>query len=223
MPDIHETARHGIGGWHNVRHHPIYTPRLLSSRLALVTRGWPVVSNQPGKMPMNSGLRLARSEFAKGRWATEPSLDTPPLHPSELDQISNMRTLLSKRASLAIARFLIVFCIGVGTTLAWQSYGDAARQMIASSSSRLGWLAPPAGPVAQAALAASAGASFDLNQLKAMSRDLAVMRQSVDKLTAEIAKLQVTKQGTLDRASVPPPATVGTAGRKPVPPAPQAR
>jgi hypothetical protein len=33
--------------------------------------------------------------------------------------------------------------IGVGTTLGWQSYGHAAREIIANSSPKLGWLAPP--------------------------------------------------------------------------------
>jgi hypothetical protein len=41
-------------------------------------------------------------------------------------------------------RLLIAFCIGIVATLAWQSYGGAAREMIANSSPRLSWLAPSA-------------------------------------------------------------------------------
>jgi len=170
---------------------------------------------------MNSGLSLARSKFAEGRWATDLSADMPPPHPSELNRVLRTRSSLRKLASLAITRVLIAFCIGVAVTLAWQSYGDAGREMIAKSSPHLAWLAPQ-----QTTSAASAGASPDLNQLKAMTRDLAAVRQSVDKLAAEITKLQVTKQGTPDRASAPPPAAVGAPGRKPVPLAtqtPQAR
>jgi hypothetical protein len=37
------------------------------------------------------------------------------------------RPSLGRRASRSLARMLIVFCIGVSTTLAWQSYGEAAR------------------------------------------------------------------------------------------------
>jgi hypothetical protein len=172
---------------------------------------------------MNSGLSLARSKFAESRWATDLSADMPPPHPSELNQVPSVKSSLRKLASLAITRVLTAFCIGVGATLAWQSYGDAGREMIARSSPKLAWLAPQA---AQTTSAASAGASPDLNQLKAMSRDLAAVRQSVDKLAAEITKLQATKQGTPDRTSAPPPAAVGAPGRKPVPPAaqtPQAR
>jgi hypothetical protein len=39
-------------------------------------------------------------------------------------------------------RLLIAFCIGIDATLAWQSYGGAAREMIANSSPRLSWWTP---------------------------------------------------------------------------------
>jgi hypothetical protein len=39
------------------------------------------------------------------------------------------------------ARLLIAFCTGVAGTLLWQSYGDAAREIITNSYARLGWLA----------------------------------------------------------------------------------
>ena len=41
-------------------------------------------------------------------------------------------------------RFLIAACVGVVATLAWQSYGDTARQIIANSHPQLSWLAPEA-------------------------------------------------------------------------------
>jgi hypothetical protein len=41
-------------------------------------------------------------------------------------------------------RFLITFCIGVAAAPAWQSYGDAAREIIANSYPQLSWLAPQA-------------------------------------------------------------------------------
>jgi hypothetical protein len=61
------------------------------------------------------------------------------------------RPSLGKRASRGLARFLIIFCTGVAATLAWQSYGDAAREMIANSYPQLSWLAPQAAPLAQTA------------------------------------------------------------------------
>jgi hypothetical protein len=79
--------------------------------------------------------------------------------------------------------FLMIFYIGVFATLAWQSYGGAAREAIANWSPRLAWLAPPA---------ASAGGSPD--QIVAITRDLAVVRQSVDELAANVSKLQMLQQ-----------------------------
>src|SRR5262249_19852283 len=61
------------------------------------------------------------------------------------------RPSLGKRASRSLTRFLIIFCFGVAATLAWQSYGDAAREMIANSYPQLSWLAPQAAPLAQTA------------------------------------------------------------------------
>jgi hypothetical protein len=95
--------------------------------------------------PARFKLDLALSEFSKARWATEPSVDAP-LQPTDLDLVASTPSSLGKQASFAIARFLIAFCIGVAATLAWQSYGDAVRKMIANSSPQLGSLAPQAAP-----------------------------------------------------------------------------
>ncbi len=181
-------------------------------------------------MPTSSRPRVALSEFSEGRWPAEPPID-PPLHPTELDLIQSMRSSRVKRALLAFAGFLIAFGIGIAATLAWQSRGNAVRGMIANLSPRLAWLAPPAAAVADAAPTASASASPD--QLAAISRSLAAVRQSVDKLTADITKLQVIKPDTVSpdirvsRTSPPPPPqpAVGAPGRKPAPPsqAPQVR
>jgi hypothetical protein len=48
-------------------------------------------------------------------------------------------------------RILVTFCVGVAATLAWHSYGDAARQIIAKSHPQLGWLAPRAASIAPGA------------------------------------------------------------------------
>jgi hypothetical protein len=47
------------------------------------------------------------------------------------------------------------------------------------------------------------------------------VRQSVDRLAADVAKLQAPKQDTpspVGRTPAPPPPAVGTPARKPVPP-----
>jgi hypothetical protein len=83
--------------------------------------------------------------------------------------------------------FLITFCSGIAATLAWQSYGDSARQIVAKSYPQLGWLAPRPAPIGQnapnmIALAAQATPSPDQQRLNAISLDLDAMRQNVDRI-----------------------------------------
>ena len=144
--------------------------------------------------------------------------------------------------------FLITLCIGVAATLGWQSYGDEARELIASSYPQLGWLAPNAQNAAETvALAAPHAASPDQQQLDAISQDLDAMRQSVDKIatsqeqitrgvdrivagqeqmTREITKLQEIEQYVLYKHSESPPPPVPAPARSrpprpsPAPPTP---
>jgi hypothetical protein len=168
-----------------------------------------------------------QAEVSEDRWPTEP------LRPVDLDT----RPSLGKRTSRTLTRFLITFCIGVAATLAWQSYGDAARQMIANSYPQLGWLAPQAAPLAQTAPnmiapAAPTALSPELLQLKAMAANLAAVRQSVDQLTAgqqqmagDIANLLAADQDILHKISAPPqiPAPPQISASPPRPTAPPAR
>jgi hypothetical protein len=153
------------------------------------------------------------------------------------------RPSLVTRAARRVTRILIVFCIGVATTLAWQSYGDVARAMIANSSPQLGWLAPVEHTAPDmAARAAPAAPSADVQQLKEqlkeMSLGLDAVRQSVDQvavqvvagqrqMAGDIAKLQAEISPPQQRASAAPagapPAAAPPAAapaRKPVPPTP---
>ena len=136
---------------------------------------------------------------------------------------------------------LVTFCSGIAATLAWQSYGDAAREMIANSYPQLGWLAPQPPPTAQnapdvIALAAPAAPSPDQQQLNAMSLD--AVRQSIDRIAAsqeqiarsvdrltagqeqmtrEITKLQAVEQYVLYKNSEHSPRPALAPARNPVP------
>lgn len=44
-----------------------------------------------------------------------------------------------RRSSGGFARYLLAMCIGVAATLAWLSYGEAAKQMITTKAPELGW------------------------------------------------------------------------------------
>ena len=157
---------------------------------------------------MPTTVSSTASEFSADL-STRPSLDSMIKRPS-----------LGKRASRSLARLLIIFCTGVAATLAWQSYGDAAREMIANSSPELSWLAPRAASFAQTA---SAIPSLEQQQLKEMSLAFATVRQSVDQLVASqqqmadgIAKLAADQQQLLLKISAPPPRPAAAPARKPV-------
>ena len=156
---------------------------------------------------MASTLPCVRTDAPLARWSDEPltldlgQRDATPSPPSP-----------DERSSRALLHFLITICIGVAGTLAWQSYGDVARQMIAK-------LASQVAPLMQAAAnqvtpAEPATPSDDLQQLRAMSPDLAAVRQSVDQLAAQlqqmagnVAAMQAAQQAILRRVSTlsPPP------------------
>ena len=79
------------------------------------------------------------------------------------DRLVAIENQTKRRGSHGFARFLLAICIGVAGSLAWQSYGEAtkqiiatrapelgwspeAKQMLASWVQELGWTKPPAGP-----------------------------------------------------------------------------
>jgi hypothetical protein len=141
--------------------------------------------------------------------------------------LKRKRPSLGKRAARWLARFLIMFFIGVAATLAWQSYGDAAKEMIANSYPQLSWLAPQAAAPDMVASAAPATSSPDLQQLKEMSLGLAAVRQSVDHLAAQLAAGQQQMAGDIAKLqaeiAAPQPRPAAPPVRKPQSlPSPQA-
>jgi hypothetical protein len=44
-----------------------------------------------------------------------------------------------RRGSRAFVRYLVAICVGVAATLAWQSYGETAKQIVATRAPELGW------------------------------------------------------------------------------------
>ena len=117
----------------------------------------------------------------------------------------------------AVTRFVMAVLIGVGATLGWQTYGDAATEMLATQVPTLAYVLsvlPTKQPVAAAVAAAHAP------QAEPLAADLDAMRQSVDQLVARqdqmvqrIAALQAVEEDIRQRISMMP---------QPAAPAPQA-
>jgi hypothetical protein len=118
------------------------------------------------------------SEFSRNRPAAEPS-NKRRLSTTVRNLITKVRSWLGKLVSIALVRVLMIFVIGFAAGAAWQSYGGAARKAVAGWSPRLAWLAPAAAP---------GGTSPE--RLKATTLALAAVRQSVDRLSTEITKLE---------------------------------
>jgi hypothetical protein len=118
------------------------------------------------------------SEFSRNRPAAEPS-NKRRLSTTVRNLITKVRSWLGKLVSIALVRVLMIFVIGFAAGAAWQSYGGAARKAVAGWSPRLAWLAPAAAPD---------GTSPE--RLKATTLALAAVRQSVDRLSTEITKLE---------------------------------
>jgi len=159
------------------------------------------------------------------------------------DHLASGRPSIFRRAIRSLARFCIAVLIGVGATLAWQSYGDEAREMLSSQVPSLRWLSvstttlPPNGQgspqnaapqSAPAAAPAAAASAPELRQLEPMARDLAAMRRSVEQLFVQqeqmaqnIATLQAAEEDIRKKVSSRPLAQT-ISDQPPKPPKPPA-
>ena len=151
---------------------------------------------------MNAMSSPTQSEF----YAGVSPVEAPAVSPADLknDRSPNGRQSPRKRALRTFSSLPIAFCIGVAATLAWQSYGDTAREMIANAHPQLAWLAPQGEPVTQnapvaVAVAAPAAPAFDQQQLNAISIDLEAMRRSIDRIAPGIVAGQEQMARSIDR------------------------
>jgi len=55
------------------------------------------------------------------------------------DRLVAIENEMKKRGSRRFGRYLVAILIGVAATLAWQSYGESAKQIIATRAPELGW------------------------------------------------------------------------------------
>lgn len=99
-------------------------------------------------------------------------------------QAATDRSSIARRIIRPVSRFSVAVLIGVGATLAWQSYGG---EMIKAWAPSLGWLVP-------------ASASAELQALlKPVGLDLAIMKRSIEQLANNQDQL-ARKQDQLTQA-----------------------
>jgi hypothetical protein len=113
------------------------------------------------------------------------------------------------RGARGFARYLIAICIGAAVILAWQSYGEATKHIIATTAPELGW-----SPEAKQMIAPKVQQlEVDIVAVRqTMEQRLAAQRQTVEQLAArqdrmasEITKLQAADQEILGKISALPP------------------
>jgi hypothetical protein len=124
------------------------------------------------------GMLMTISELSRSRPAAESS-NKPRLRTTIRSLITRVRLWLSKLFSLAVVRVLMIFLLGFAAGIAWQSYGGGVGKAIAGWSPHLAWLAPAPAP---------SGGSAE--RFKAVSLALTSARQSLDKLSTEINRLE---------------------------------
>jgi hypothetical protein len=99
-------------------------------------------------------------------------------------KVASRRPSITRRIIRALGRFSVVLLIGVGGTLAWQSYGG---EMVRAWAPSLGWLLPASQPAELQAL------------LKPVALDLAIMKRSVEQLASNQDQL-ARKQDQMTQA-----------------------
>jgi hypothetical protein len=154
------------------------------------------------------------------------------------------------RGSRRFRRYLAAVLIGVAATLAWQSYGESAKQiiatrapelgwsphakqMIATSIQWIGWTKSPTGSEKQAPLVAQTAPttpSLDSAQAQQMTQNLAAMKQTVeqlaggqDQMARDIARLEAAVTELIAKIPEPPAQPSVAPARKPTPVPPSSR
>jgi hypothetical protein len=146
------------------------------------------------------------AQSASQEWPTpRPSniRNWPKSGPSNI-QDNQRRLSIGRRMFRAFARFTIVFLLGIGATLAWQSYGDEAMEIVGTEAPWLAWLLPvsKAKPPPDAQESATAVVTAELvQQLKPMALDLAIVRRSVEQLGVKVEEL-AAKQDQMSHSIV---------------------
>ena len=140
--------------------------------------------------------------------------------------MQNSKPSIGRRTSRAFARYSIVFLIGIGVTLAWQSYGDAAMKMVRTEAPSLAWLLPVSAAKPPPDDQGSTAAAASSPQLERLELSLLLLRRSVDQLAAMVEQLSAkqdqlaVKQDQMSHIAIlksvePPPQSRAVHPRKP--------
>ena len=171
----------------------------------------------------------ARSDQRIETQTVKLAIDSPQPSGDDEGQVASDRPSIFRRA-FRLPRLFIAVLIGVGATLGWQSYGDAAREIILEQFPAL----PSLLPISTTKPPVLAATPPEIVQhLLPLTFGLEVMRRSVDQLAAKqeqltqnIAVLQASvEEDVRQKASPtpPPPAQQAVSVQPPKPSQPKTR
>ena len=152
-----------------------------------------------------------------------------PPHPYRFGegQLASDRPSIGRRMLRSLTRFSIAALIGVGATLGWQSYGDAAKEMVIARAPTLAWVLS----ISTTKPRVVATTSPDpMQQLAPLASNLDFVRRSVEQLAAKqeqmaqnIAALQAVEEDIRQKVSSTAAAPQAASIPQPKPPQPSAQ
>jgi hypothetical protein len=170
----------------------------------------------------------ARSDLRSGRRPLKAPIHSP--HPSRLNdgEVASDRPSIGRRMLRSLTRFSIAALIGVGATLGWQSYGDAAKELVIARAPTLARLLSISTTKPPVVATTSPG---PVQQLEPLAYNLDFVRRGVEQLAAKqeqmaqnIAALQAVEEDIRKMSSTPPSPAPQTASiPQPKPPQPRAQ
>ena len=169
----------------------------------------------------------AISDQRIGKRPVKPSINSSRSSSLKHDQVASDRPSVGRRIFRTLTQFFIAVLIGVGGTLAWQSQGDAAREMVVARAPTLAWLLSVSTTKSPAVAATSPD---PVQQLAPLASNLDVVRRSVEQVAAKqdqmaqnIATLQAVEEDLRQKLSSTPPTPSQQAAPIPQPKPPQPR
>ncbi len=174
---------------------------------------------------MSARPKPAQSEFLDDSLPVKLSAEPAPIRLADLknDQLPSGRLSLGnldplgRLEPLAFARYLITFSIGVAVALAWQSYGNATREVAALKAISLDRDA-----VRQSLDRIATSVATSQEQMtRRIERSIDRIAAGQEQTTREISDLQTVEQYILDRLSTLQTRLAPTAASKPVLRSPQ--
>jgi hypothetical protein len=174
---------------------------------------------------MSARPKPAQSEFLDDSLPVKLSGEPAPIRLADLksDQLPSGRLSLGnldplgRLEPLAFARYLITFSIGVAVALAWQSYGNATREVVALKAISLDRDA-----VRQSLDRIATSVATSQEQMtRRIERSIDRIAAGQEQTTREISDLQTVEQYILDRLSTLQTRLAATTASKPVLRSPQ--